>query len=110
VGISIETREHAVAPVRERLMTLIDERRPGDAAALREFATAYLRRLSADAAEETSPDELFGEVAGVFDFAAGRGDRPTLVRAFNPTAASHGYERAGTVLETASDDLPFLVD
>jgi glutamate dehydrogenase len=110
VGISIETREHAVAPVRDRLMMLIDERRPADAPALREFAAAYLRRLSADAASGTSPDAMFAEVAGVFDFAAGRGDRPIVVRAFNPTREEHGYERPGSVLETASEDLPFLVD
>jgi glutamate dehydrogenase len=110
VGISIETREHAVAPVREGLMALIAEKRPKDGAALTEFAGAYLRRLSADAAESMSAEELFAEVAGAFDFAAGRGDRPILVRAFNPIASVHGYERSGSVLETNTEDLPFLVD
>ncbi len=110
MGISTETREHAIAPVRDGLMELIAERRPKDAAALREFAAAYLRRLSADAAESMSAPELFAEVAGAFDFAASRGERPILVRAFNPTAAEHGYERAGSVLETSTEDLPFLVD
>src|SRR3954468_12244116 len=106
----METREHAVAPVREGLMGLIASRRPAQAQALQAFATAYLRRLSADAAEQTVADELFGEVVGVFDFAAGRGDRPILVRAFNPTEREHGYVRSGSVLETSSEDLPFLVD
>ena len=32
------------------------------------------------------------------------------MRAFNPTLAEHGYEPAGSVLETNTDDLPFLVD
>jgi len=91
-------------------MALIGERRPNDATALREFAAAYLRRLSADAAEQASSEELFAEVAGVFDFAASRRDQPVVVRAFNPVTAEHGYERAGSVLETASEDLPFLVD
>src|SRR3954453_2214709 len=106
----METREHAVAPVREGLMGLIAARRPEQATALQAFATAYLRRLSADVAEQTVADELFGEVAGVFDFTASRGDRPILVRAFNPTEAEHGYVRTGSVLETATEDLPFLVD
>ncbi|MGI8778754.1 MAG: NAD-glutamate dehydrogenase [Solirubrobacteraceae bacterium] len=110
MGISTETREHAIAPVRDGLMELIAARRPKDAAALREFAIAYLRRLSADAAEEASAEEIYAEVTGAFDFAAGRGDRPIVVRALNPTAAEQGYERAGSVLETASEDLPFLVD
>ena len=110
MGISTQTREHAVAPVRDGLMALIAEKRPKDGAALREFAAAYLRRLSADAAESMSVPELFAEVAGAFDFAATRGDRPILVRAFNPTVAEQGYERSGSVLETSTEDLPFLVD
>ncbi len=110
MGISIQTREHAVAPVRDGLMRLIAEKRPKDAVALREFAMAYLRRLSADAAASTSSEELFAEVTGAFDFAATRGERPILVRAFNPTAEEHGYLRAGSVLETNTEDLPFLVD
>ena len=77
-------------------MELIAARRPRDGAALAEFASAYLRRLSADSALATSPQELFAEVSGAFDFAAGRGDRPILVRAFNPVADLHGYERPGT--------------
>ena len=110
MATSTETKELAVAPVRERLLALIAERRPEDAAALRAFATEYLRRLSADAAQTTAPEALLAEVAGAFDFAAARGDRPIAVRAFNPTTAEHGYERPGSVLETNTDDLPFLVD
>jgi glutamate dehydrogenase len=91
-------------------MALIDERRPQDATAMKAFAAAYLRRLSADAAEDSSTVELFAEVAGVFDFAAARGEHPIAVRAFNPTASEHGYEHPGSVLETAAEDLPFLVD
>jgi glutamate dehydrogenase len=91
-------------------MELIAEQRPKDAAALSEFASAYLRRLSADAAETMSAEELLAEVSGAFDFAATRGEHPIIVRAFNPTPAEHGYERAGSVLETNTDDLPFLVD
>jgi len=110
VGISTETREHAIAPVRDGLMELIAEKRPRDGAALREFASAYLRRLSADAAETMSAEELLAEVAGAFDFAATRREHPIVVRAFNPTQAEHGYERSGSVLETNTEDLPFLVD
>jgi hypothetical protein len=35
---------------------------------------------------------------------------PMAVRAFNPTLAEHGYEPGGSVLETNTADLPFLVD
>jgi glutamate dehydrogenase len=46
----------------------------------------------------------------VFEFASARGDAPVAVRAFNPTREQHGYEPLGSVLETNSDDYPFLVD
>jgi hypothetical protein len=84
VGISTETREHAVGPVRDGLLELIAEQRPNDAAALSEFASAYLRRLSADAAETMSAEELFAEVGGAFDFAATRGEHPIIVARVQP--------------------------
>ena len=108
MATSTETRELAVAPARERLLALIGERRPDDAVALRAFATEYLRRLSADATQSTPPEALFAEVAGAFDFAAARGDRPIAVRAFNPTVAEHGYEPVdhGPFDYDALDDYP----
>jgi glutamate dehydrogenase len=110
VSISTETREHTLGPVRAELLQLIAARRPADGPVLAEFASAYLRRLSVDTAQSTPVEELYGETVGVFDFASGRGDRPILVRAFSPSAEEHGYERSGSVLETNTEDLPFLVD
>ncbi|HYI19542.1 MAG TPA: NAD-glutamate dehydrogenase [Solirubrobacteraceae bacterium] len=110
MSISTETREHTLGPVRAELLQMIAARRPGDGRVLAEFASAYLRRLSVDAAQSTAVEDLYAETVGAFDFAAGRGERPILVRAFNPDADEHGYERAGSVLETNTEDLPFLVD
>src|SRR5882724_10659968 len=89
---------------------LVDERLPPErAAAVREFARAYLRRLATD--EDAHDDEaLYHEVLGAFQLAASRDGAPIAVRAFNPTLAEHGYEPAGSVLETNTEDLPFLVD
>jgi glutamate dehydrogenase len=106
-----DTREHAIAPVRERLLALIDERIPAERApAVREFARAYLRRLSTDAADEPAVAELFGEVVGLFEFADARGREPIAVRAWVPTHERDGYEPAGAVVETNTEDWPFLVD
>jgi glutamate dehydrogenase len=95
-----------MGPVEE----LVEARLPADRAeAVREFAKAYLRRL---AAEEDGHDDdaLFHEVLGAFQLMASRNGAPIAVRAFNPTRAEHGYEPAGSVLETNTEDLPFLVD
>jgi glutamate dehydrogenase len=109
VSLAEET-EAGVAPA-SKLLELIDERVPADrAGAVRAFAQAYLRRLSADATEGISDEDLLAEVVSAFEFASARGDEPVAVRAFNPTNAEHGYEPLGSVIETNSNDFPFLVD
>ena len=91
---------------------LVEERLPPERAdAVREFAMAYLRRLAAGADDERhDPEALYHEVVGAFELAASRNGAPIAVRAFNPTRAEHGYEPAGSVVETNTEDLPFLVD
>ena len=99
-----------MGPVLEELLAMVDERvEPERADAVREFARAYLRRRSDDGAPRT-PQALLGEALGAFELAAGRDGAPVAVRAFNPTPERDGYQAAGSVLETSTDDLPFLVD
>ena len=111
MATSTETRELAVAPVRERLLALIAERRPGDAVALRAFATEYLRRLSADAAQTTAPEALLAEVAGAFDFAAAPRRPPDRGPRVQPDhRRARLRARRAACSRRTSDDLPFLVD
>jgi glutamate dehydrogenase len=109
--VSLAEETEAGASPASRLLELIDERVPADrAGAVRAFAQAYLRRLSADATEGISDEDLLAEVVSAFEFASGRGHEPVAVRAFNPTKDEHRYEPLGSVIETNSDDYPFLVD
>jgi glutamate dehydrogenase len=96
----------------DRLLELIDEEVPPDRAqAVRTFARAYLRRLGGgDSSEGIAPEALLGEVVSLFEFACSRDGDAMAVRAFNPTREKDGYEPVGSVLETNTDDLPFLVD
>src|SRR6266540_379471 len=91
---------------------LVQERLPPERAeTVQAFAKAYLRRLAADADDDGHDSEaLYHEVLGAFQLAASRDGAPIAVRAFNLTLAEHGYEPAGSVLETNTEDLPFLVD
>ncbi|HEX5621134.1 MAG TPA: hypothetical protein VFX51_22105, partial [Solirubrobacteraceae bacterium] len=110
MSLAEETEAGGESPASE-LLSLIDERVGADrAGAVRAFAGAYLRRLSGDASEGIKPEDLVAEVVSVFEFSSARGDEPVAVRAFNPTREEHGYEPLGSVLETNSDDYPFLVD
>ena len=105
-----EETEAGTSPA-SRLLELIDERVPADrAGAVRAFAEAYLRRLTADTSEGISAEDLLAEVLGAFEFTSSRGDELVAVRVFNPSRAEDGYEPLGTVIETNSDDYPFLVD
>src|SRR4051795_13355098 len=99
-----EDTEAGSTEYRERLLDLAEER-GGESA--RAFAAAYVRRLSTDG---ISPEHLAAEVLGAYAFANERGRAPIAVRAFNPTLADEGYEPLGSVVETNTDDWPFLVD
>ena len=94
------------------LLDLIGERTSSERApAVRAFAEAFLRRLSADGgADGLDADALCGAIVGAFEFASARGAEPIAVRAFTPTLEEHGYELPGSVVETNTEDWPFLVD
>jgi glutamate dehydrogenase len=88
--------------------------RERDSEMLARFVGAYLRRApvanaGADAPDE-DPEALLAEARGAFALADGRAGSVAAVRAFTPNRAEHGYETTGSVLETNTDDLPFLVD
>jgi glutamate dehydrogenase len=103
VSLAEET-EAGSSEYRDRLLGIVQER-AGDSA--RAFAAAYVRRLSI---EGISAAQLAAEVLGAYRFADQRGRAPVGVRAFNPTLDDEGYEPLGSVLETNTDDWPFLVD
>ncbi len=95
------------------LLDLIGERTSVERApAVRAFAEALLRRLAADADGDgrLPPEALCGEIFGLFEFVSARGEAPIAVRAFTPTLEEHGYETPGSVVETNTEDWPFLVD
>jgi len=78
--------------------------------ALAAFAKAYTRRLAFDELAATPDDQLLARVRSAFEFADSRGASASVVRVFNPTVGTDGYETPGSVLETATDDSAFLVD
>ena len=92
------------------LLDLIGERTSAELApAVRAFAQAFLRRLSAEEDGEGPlvPEVLCGEIVGLFEFASARGEAPIAVRAFNPSLDEDGYETPGSVVETNTEDWPF---
>jgi glutamate dehydrogenase len=77
---------------------------------VREFARRYTRRLSSEDLTGVSAEELLGQVLGAFRLADARGSQEVAVRAFNPTLGQDGYQTLGSVVETNTEDSPFLFD
>src|SRR5690348_5703130 len=73
------------------------------------FARAYLRRPAGHGEDDADPQALLAEILGAYGLAANR-TGPVAVRAFTPSRTEHGYDTGGSVLETNTEDLPFLVD
>src|SRR3954447_11131008 len=92
----------------DKLLTLVAEGAEFTRADIaRAFAAAYARRLATDG---IAPEHLAAEVLSALHFVAGRGGGPIAVRVFTPCLAEEGYEPLGSVVETNTDDWPFLVD
>ena len=108
-----ETAEqtHALHPVLDALFARIRAEVPAERRdALEAFAKAFLRRLSDEELDHHGADLLFSMVSSAFAFADQRGNEPSAVRVFVPTDADEGYGSVGTIVETNTDDSPFLVD
>ena len=108
-----ETAEqtHALHPVLDALFARIRAEVPAERRdALEAFAKAFLRRLSDEELEHHGADLLFSMVSSAFAFADQRGNEQSAVRVFVPTDADEGYGSVGTIVETNTDDSPFLVD
>jgi glutamate dehydrogenase len=98
-------------PVLQQLLERIDGRVAQDRVeTVREFARRYTARIAPEDLSDVTADELLGQVLGVFELADGRDGQEVAVRAFNPTLSEHGYQTLGSVVETNSQDVPFLFD
>jgi glutamate dehydrogenase len=89
----------------------IDDRVPADRReAVHAFAKAVLKRLSDEELLEAGPERLAAMVTSAFEFVDSRGLHASAVRVFDPTPEVEGYDTVGSVIETSTDDSPFLVD
>ena len=55
-------------------------------------------------------DSLRAMAIGHAEFAQQRTPGQPLIRIFNPTIATHGWQSTHTIVEVITDDMPFLVD
>jgi glutamate dehydrogenase len=108
--VSDTLQERTLHPVVKAAHDLIDVESPERREALHAFGQAFVRRLTDEELEELGPQQLAALIGSVFSFVDARGQQLMAVRVFLPEPATDGYAARGTVLESNTDDSPFLVD
>ncbi len=105
-----EATQEVVSPRLNALLDHIARHVPHDRAKIVcAFAVQYTHRLSDETLASLGTEELFGHLMGVFELADARNDDIAL-RTLNPSLAADGYATAGSVVETNTQDSPFLFD
>ncbi|HEX6845187.1 MAG TPA: hypothetical protein VF235_08750, partial [Actinomycetota bacterium] len=102
--------DHVAPSFLEQVETAIQQEPPERRDALHTFAKALLRRLAPEELEQLGVAHLLALSRSLFAFVDGRGSARSSVRVFTPNLESDGYVTAGSVVETNTDDSPFLVD
>ncbi|HYB32799.1 MAG TPA: NAD-glutamate dehydrogenase [Steroidobacteraceae bacterium] len=84
---------------------------PGGRNELRQrFLRAYFHGVAEEDLAERSPRQLARAALAHLAFAARRSAGRSLIRVFNPTESSDGFESPHTLVLMVTDDMPFLVD
>ena len=101
--------------VRERIVdAIVASRVNSDILKNRQQIKLFLRQYFAHVPYEDLQGRVEKIMARValdhLEFGARRNKGEALVRFFNPTLQSHGYESAYSFIEMVNDDMPFLVD
>jgi glutamate dehydrogenase len=99
-----------VHPVLDKVLARLENTPADRRDAVSAFAKAFLRRLSPEELEQAGDEHLAALTASLFAFADARGAHAAAVRVSTPTIEHDGYATGGTVIETNTDDAPFLVD
>ena len=105
------TPEDARADLIDRVAGIAHERLPIDQA---EPAAAFIRRHYAHVA----PDDLlaldvldlYGAAVALWNLAEMRPAGAACVRVYTPKVDQHGWQSSHTIVETVTEDMPFLVD
>lgn len=93
------------------LHTLIDQKLPkNEADLLKKFAEVYYSNICLEDLEDHLLQDLFGALISHWRLINQRKPHQSLVRVFNPVFELDGWQSKYTIVEVATDDMPFLVD
>ncbi|SFS94484.1 NAD-glutamate dehydrogenase [Saccharopolyspora flava] len=77
---------------------------------LGELLRTYYRHVPAEELVDDDPNDLVGALRTHHRLAASRAAGRPLVQIINPTRDEHGWQSQATVVQTVTDDMPYLVD
>ncbi|MGA8258936.1 MAG: NAD-glutamate dehydrogenase [Arenicellales bacterium] len=97
---------------RQKLLEQILREAPREAvfAGVERFLKRYFSDVPPEDMLERDVDSLRAMAVGHAEFGHRRKPDQPLIRIFNPTIATHGWQSTHTIVEVVTDDMPFLVD
>src|SRR5918999_1022558 len=81
-----------------------------EAPQVEEFVRQYYRWVPPEDLAGRSPLDVYGAALAHWNFLRKRRPGETKVRVYNPQFEQHGWQSTHTVVDVATDDMPFLVD
>ena len=102
-----ERKSERIDAVAERLRS---RHIAGSAELAEAFIHQYYDRVLPEDVIGTSPDSLYASAYALWKFGQKRPRGKERVRVFNPTVEEHGWTSPHTIVETITDDMPFLLD
>ena len=95
----------------EQIKTILATRMPASAARQAAiFTDVYFHRMRFEDLNQESAVTHATMVVRQIEFLQKRGQGELLIRVFNPSKETDGWESQHTIVELANDDMPFLVD
>jgi glutamate dehydrogenase len=103
--------EHAKADLIDRVTALAHERLPADQArSVAGFIDRYYAHVAPDDLLAVDAFDLYGAALAHWNLAENRPRGAALVRAYTPQFDRDGWQCTHTVVETVTENMPFLVD
>ena len=99
--------ENIVADLCNRAQELLPR---GQAELAEAFLTQYYHRVPGEILDESDLSDLYGAAIAHWDLGRQREIDSSLIKVYNPSHESHGWESTHTVVEIITDDRAFLVD
>ena len=103
------TQSNSASKILAQILSLIPKAKSTESQLLADFIKVFYAHTSISDLQSHSVEDLYGLAVSQWQLMAKRSDQP-LVEVFNPDAKENGWGCNHTIIQIATDDMPFLVD